>query len=66
MVNATFDAPPIDRTGYIGGSDIAAILGLSPYKTPLDVYLEKRGLWEDGAAGEAARWGTIMEPILAG
>lgn len=56
-------APP--RSSFIGGSDIPAILGLSPYKTPLDVYLEKRGLWEDEAAGEAARWGTIMEPILA-
>lgn len=30
-----------DRTKYLGGSDIGAILGLSPYKTPLDVWLEK-------------------------
>ena len=28
------------RTG-IGGSDIAAILGLSPWRTPLDVYRDK-------------------------
>ncbi len=31
----------IDRTKYIGGSDIAGILGISPWRTPLDVYLDK-------------------------
>jgi predicted phage-related endonuclease len=33
-----------DRRTYIGGSDIAGILGLDPYgKTPLTVYLAKIG-----------------------
>ena len=31
----------IDRTKYIGGSDVAGILGISPWRTPLDVYLDK-------------------------
>lgn len=31
----------LDRQTYLGGSDVAAILGLSPWKTPLDVYLDK-------------------------
>lgn len=31
----------LDRQKGIGGSDVAAIMGLSPWKTPLDVYLEK-------------------------
>ena len=31
----------IDRTKYIGGSDIAGILGISPWRTPLDIYLDK-------------------------
>ena len=31
----------IDRQKYIGGSDVAAILGISPWKTALDVYLDK-------------------------
>lgn len=31
----------IDRTKYIGGSDIAGILGISPWRTALDVYLDK-------------------------
>jgi putative phage-type endonuclease len=30
-----------DRRKYLGGSDIAAILGISIWKTPLDVYLDK-------------------------
>ena len=35
--------PKNDRTGYIGGSDIAAVLGLSRWKTPLQVWAEKTG-----------------------
>ncbi len=31
----------LDRQKYIGGSDVAAILGISPWRTPLDVYLDK-------------------------
>lgn len=31
----------LQRQKGIGGSDIAAILGVSPYKTPVDVYLDK-------------------------
>jgi putative phage-type endonuclease len=29
------------RRKYIGGSDVAGILGISPWKTPLDIYLDK-------------------------
>lgn len=32
-----------DRAKFIGGSDIAAILGVSPWTTALHLYLEKRG-----------------------
>jgi putative phage-type endonuclease len=31
----------LNRQKGIGGSDVAAIMGLSPWKTPLDIYLEK-------------------------
>lgn len=54
-----------ERAKGIGGSDIPVILGLSPYKTPLDLYLQKRGLWEDEFESEAAHWGSVMEPVLA-
>lgn len=31
------------RRAGIGGSDVAALLGLSRWKTPLDVFLDKAG-----------------------
>lgn len=31
----------LDRRTYLGSSDVAGILGLSPWSTPLDVYLDK-------------------------
>ena len=31
------------RRGYIGGSDAAAVVGLSPYVTPYQVWAEKTG-----------------------
>lgn len=53
------------RTG-IGGSDIGAILGLSPYRSPLDVYLDKRGETADADNGnEAMYWGTVLEDVVA-
>ena len=32
-----------ERRHFIGGSDIGAILGLNPYKSPVDVWMEKTG-----------------------
>jgi putative phage-type endonuclease len=56
------------RTG-IGGSDLGAILGVSPYATPLDVYLSKMGEPELDAPSaeqsEAMRIGQVIEPTLA-
>lgn len=53
-----------DRNGGIGGSDAAAALGLSKYKTPLSLFREKRGE-EDG---EAENWnmarGKALEPLI--
>lgn len=52
------------RAKGIGGSDIAAIMGMSRYKTALDVYLQKIGIapqqddsWELGR-------GRALEPLL--
>lgn len=52
------------RRHGIGGSDIAAIIGLSKYRTALDVYLQKRGLTEsdDDARKEMGRY--MEAPIL--
>lgn len=32
-----------DRSKFVGGSDAAAILGVSPYKTPVELWMEKTG-----------------------
>jgi putative phage-type endonuclease len=37
------DAAAVDRRTFIGGSDAGAILGLSPWATPYEVWLEKIG-----------------------
>jgi putative phage-type endonuclease len=52
------------RTG-IGGSDVAAVLGLNPWKTPLDVWNDKLGLSEDKGMSEPAYWGTVLEDTVA-
>lgn len=49
----------------IGGSDVSAILGMNRYSSPLSVWLDKTGQSTDDDAGEAAEWGTRIEPLLA-
>lgn len=55
------------RRLHIGGSDVAAIMGLSPWKTPLEVWMEKTGrLQEDDLSdNEAVYWGTVNEAAIA-
>lgn len=55
------------RREGIGGSDVAAIMGLSPYRAPYEVWAEKVGLADgpDLSQVEAVRWGNILEqPIV--
>lgn len=54
------------RRQGIGGSDVAAILGMSPWRSPYSVWAEKTGrLPINDTGNEFTHWGTIMEPILA-
>ena len=55
------------RTDYIGGSDIAAIMGLSRYKTPLKLWCEKTGKIEppDLSNVEAVELGSELEQFVA-
>jgi putative phage-type endonuclease len=53
-----------NRKRGIGGSDAAAVAGVSKYSSPLVVYMEKRGLYNKVVDNEAANWGNIMEPII--
>jgi putative phage-type endonuclease len=54
-----------ERRKAIGGSDAASLLGLNSYKSPIRLYMEKIGEIEPEPAGEAARWGNILEDIVA-
>ena len=53
------------RKAFVGGSDIGAILGLSEYKTPFDVWADKTGKAPDEDAGPAAELGTVLEQYVA-
>lgn len=56
-----------ERRAGIGGSDVAAILGMNPWKSAVEVYAEKVSEEEptDDEISEAAKWGTLLEPIIA-
>jgi len=56
------------KTG-IGGSDIAALLGMNKYTSPYEFYLDKRGELPEMPRSEfldrAAMWGHLHEPLIA-
>ena len=52
------------RKKGIGGSDAAAVCGLSRWKSPIAIWMEKAGHVEPLEAGESAYWGTQMEPLI--
>jgi putative phage-type endonuclease len=53
-----------ERAKGIGGSEITAILGLDPYKTPLDVFLDKTGQSEPFKGNEHTRAGKKLEAVV--
>lgn len=63
---------PADRAAWleerregIGGSDIAAILGISPFKTSFGLWLEKTGRHEEEIRNEGRiEWGNRLEPVI--
>ena len=54
-----------DRTKYIGGSDIGAILGLSKFRTPLEVWMEKTGKEVRKLDSLPLRFGSFAEEFVA-
>lgn len=53
------------RRGGIGSSDIAAIVGVSPWGTPWSVYVDKIGAVSlDDEGNEAMAWGRILEDTI--
>lgn len=53
-----------ERKKGIGGSDVAAILGLSKWSTPYQVYADKRGESEERAQSMDMLIGTVLEPWI--
>ena len=59
------------RKGGIGSSDAAAAVGLSPYKSQLQLWMEKTGrdsglpIVDPQDDSSPMYWGTLLEPIVA-
>jgi len=56
-----------DRRTFIGGSDAAAAIGMSPWKDRLTLWEEKTGtvIPEDISGKDAVYWGTVLEAVVA-
>jgi putative phage-type endonuclease len=55
------------RLGGIGGSDVAAVCGLSQFKTAWALWAERTGLVDpdESAWRERAEWGNVLEDAVA-
>ena len=62
LINQDFS---VDRTKYIGGSDIGAILGLSRFRSPLEVWMEKTGKKTKKLDSLPLRFGSFAEEFVA-
>lgn len=54
------DAWMEQRRHSIGASDVAAVLGESPWSTPYRVWLDKIGQRWNPPKGEFLEWGTVQ------
>jgi putative phage-type endonuclease len=52
------------RLTGLGGSDSPAALGISPWRTPYELWVEKTGQGSPVAESEPMLWGTLHEPII--
>ena len=54
-----------ERKNYLGGTDLASVVGLSQYRTALDVYLDKTSDNITEETSPAMRWGNLLEDVVA-
>ena len=68
ILTSTNNLPYEDWLEYrklgIGGSDASVVCGISRYKSPVELWMEKTNQIPQQEAGEAAYWGTILESIV--
>ena len=58
--------PDGDIEYTVGGSDVAAIFGLSPWVTPLELWRQKKGLMKPSVMNaNQKKMGNMLEPIVA-
>jgi putative phage-type endonuclease len=62
LINQDFS---LDRSKYLGGSDIGAILGLSRFRSPLEVWMEKTGKEVKKLDSLPLRFGSFAESFIA-
>lgn len=48
----------------LGGSDMAAVLGLSPWRSPIDVWLDKTSDTVEEKESEPMYWGNVLEEVV--
>jgi putative phage-type endonuclease len=53
-----------ERRRGVGGSDAAPVLGLSPWSSPLQIYLNKTGELVGQQETEPMKWGHLLEPVI--
>ena len=53
------------RRHGIGGSDAAVIMGVSPWTSLMDLWLEKTGQYVEGIDSESMYWGRVLEDVIA-
>jgi putative phage-type endonuclease len=53
-----------DELGVIGGSEIAVILGLSPFESPYSLWAKKTGRMAKQETSDAMEWGNRLEPAI--
>ena len=51
------------KTG-IGGSDASVVCGISRYKSPVELWMEKTDRLPYQESGEAAYWGSLLEELV--
>ena len=62
LINQDFS---VDRSKYIGGSEIAVILGLSRFRSPLQVWMEKISKQNSQNDSLLLRFGSFAEEFVA-
>ena len=53
-----------ERRKRLGATDVSAILGLNPYKTAYEVWLDKRNMLEPWNGNAATSLGLMLEPAI--